>query len=100
MNEVKITLDRERTLKLDLNAMVNFEEATGKSLFNFNTKNISTKDIRALLWACLLRDNKDLTLEKVGELVTFDNLKMVSEKIQEVFITAFPEAKSDEAPLA
>ena len=100
MKEVKITLDKERTLKLDLNAMVAFEDATGKSLFNFKVNNISSKDIRALLWSCLIRDDKTLTLEQVGELVTFDNMNLISEKIQEVFEATMPEAKEDDAPLA
>lgn len=100
MKEVKITLDKERTLKLDLNAMVAFEDATGKSLFNFKANNISSKDIRALLWSCLIRDDKALTLEQVGEMVTFDNMGLISEKIEEIFDASMPEGKEDDTPLA
>lgn len=93
--DVKIMLDRERTLRLDLNAMISYEDATKKSLFDgsFQGANFSAKDMRAMLWACLLHDDPTLTLEIVGSLISVDNMTDVASKLNETFEVAVPKAK-------
>lgn len=133
---IPIDLDRRRYLLLDMNAMVEFEEATGKSLLDpwerdekgdliqlrdengellwlldesgepilskgkripiYQPKNLTTKDIRALLWACLLDDDPDLTIKEAGKLIHPGNLAEVNRKISEVQRRAFPEKQEDE----
>jgi hypothetical protein len=79
-----ITLDKERHLKLDLNAMVKFEEVTGKSLFNQNAlSELSSIDMRALLWAGLAHEDPTLTLTDVGALITLENMDIVAKAITE-----------------
>ena len=97
---VSITLDRKRNLLLDLNAMVSFEEATGKNLLQGITPdNLSAKDLRGLLWACLLHEDKELTLEKVGEMVHSGNMESIATKLSSAWEVAMPEGDKD-APLA
>jgi len=92
---VPIELDKPRNLCLDLNAMVLFEEATGKSLFDKGTLNsMKAKDTRALLWACLKREDPNLTLEDVGKMIDSSNIAEVSQKLMEALAVAIPE-KSD-----
>lgn len=99
---VTILLDRERRLKMDLNAMATFEEETGKSLLSgFNAAEINMRDIRTLLWVCLRHEDPALTQENVGAMVHAGNLQLASEAIVNVFGMAMPvqEAK-EEPPLA
>jgi len=98
--EVKITLDKERTLKLTLNSMVAFEEATGKSLLNgsFNPAKMTAKELRAMLWACLLDDDQTLKAEDVGKMITSDNMVEISQKLNETFEVALPGKSENPLP--
>jgi len=91
---VKITLDKERTLKLTLNAMVDFEEATGKSLMRgtFKSSKMSPRELRVMLWACLRDEDPELTQEQVGSWITVGNLMEVTAKLNEAFEVAMPES--------
>ncbi len=102
--EVKITLDKERTIRFDLNAMCSYEEVTGKNIFANALNSLSAQEVRAMLWACLISEDPDLTLEYVGSLVDLENMAQVAEKLNEAFTIAMPdneakEAKEDTAPL-
>jgi len=108
----KITLDKERHLKYDLNAMIVFEELTGKDiieLFDGAFKKIkaakegkavkgkifSLADTRALLYAGLKHEDPALTQEKVGEMIDLYGIKPLSESI----IIAYSKGnKKDEEP--
>ena len=78
---VAITLDRERNLRLDLNAMSNFEDLTGESLFTIGEKMNQARNIRALLFSCLKSAKEEVTLEEVGDMIDIENFAYVSEKI-------------------
>lgn len=97
---VKITLDKERILKFDLNAMVAFEEATGKSLMDgtFESSKMSIRDLRAMLFACLLHEDDALTEKQVGSLITPDNMLEVASKLNDAFEVAMPESEGKETP--
>lgn len=101
---VKIALNgKERTLKLDLNAMVAFEEATGKSLMSgtFKSSKMSPKELRAMLWACLIHEDEALTPQQVGSWITVGNLMEVTGKLNEAFEVAMPEGEGKKtSPLA
>ncbi|AMU86679.1 hypothetical protein [Dehalococcoides mccartyi] len=94
VKNIPITLDKVRNLRLDLNAMVLFEEATGKSVFKIGA-DMSARDIRALLWACLRHEDKNLTVEAVGQMVTPENIPDLSAQLIEAFNTAMPEPESE-----
>lgn len=90
---VKVTLDKERNLLMDLNAMVAFEDATGKSMLNMETwKSLSAKDIRALLWACLIHEDKILTIEQVGKMIHAGNINEIQGKLNGTWGNAMPES--------
>jgi hypothetical protein len=80
---MKITLDRERNLKLNMNSMRYFEEITGDSLFKIG-ENFSATHLQALVYACLRHEDKELTLEQVGDMIDMDNMQEVSEAIGEM----------------
>lgn len=100
----KVKLDKERNLVLDLNAMVAYEDAVGESLFTAESlAHLSARQVRALLWACLLRDDPDITQEKVGEFITPKNFALVQKALEVAIGEAASEPKGGEeaaAPLA
>ncbi len=79
---------------LNLNAMINFEEVTGKELMNIKEGDtFSLKEIRALLWAGLHEEDEGLTLENVGKLITPGNMQKISNKIMEAYDNVMPEGE-------
>jgi len=91
-----LELDKKRAYDINLNALINFEEATGKSLMKMKAGDeFSLKDIRALLWAGL-NEFEEISLEEAGSLVNIHNIEKVSKKIMEVYENAIPEAKGSE----
>lgn len=99
---VPITLDKKRHLLLDLNAMVAFEEATGKNMMHgLDAARMTAKDFRAFLWASLLHADKALTLEDVGAMIHTGNMEDITNRLLETWNVAMPEGKEGtEDPLA
>lgn len=86
---ISITLDRERNLRLDLNAMSVFEDVTGKSLFTIGEGLQEARNVRALLYAAMKSAGEDVTLEQVGENITMHNFSMVSEVISKLMTVSY-----------
>ncbi|MGV2685135.1 hypothetical protein GNF82_12120 [Clostridium perfringens] len=81
--KVKITLDKERTLYFNLNALVSLEEQ-GVDVSKLD-QGIKMSQIRGILWAGLIHEDADLTMDQVGEMVDFDNIEEVSKAISAAF---------------
>jgi DNA-binding phage protein len=79
---VSITLDKERHLLYDFNALASLEDA-GYTITEAMEQigKGSAKAIRAFLWAGLLHEEPSLTLEAVGKMITLQNLAYVAEQI-------------------
>jgi hypothetical protein len=84
---------KTRHFKLDMNAMAVYEWLTGKTIFNQNTEDIGVSDIRALLYALLIHEDPDLTLEQVGSMVDISKLDDISDKLTEAFEAILPGAE-------
>jgi hypothetical protein len=98
---VPVMLDKERHLKLDLNAMVRFEEATGKSfLKGFDTDNLTAKGMLSLFWACLLHEDPALTQEQVGSWIDATNMTALSDAMNKAISVSLPEKKETVDPNA
>ena len=92
--KVAITLDKPRTIMFDLNALAAFEEVTGKSFLNgLSIQALTTKDLRALIWAGLLHEEPELTLQYVGSIVHAGNLADIDRQIGIAMGLAMPDAK-------
>ena len=87
--EIDPRIDR---LVYDLNALIHFEEATGANIADMDWKQLGRdyKMQRALLWAGLLRNNPDITLEQVGALVDMANAKDIGLKMVRAFAAGMP----------
>lgn len=95
MTPVTIDLDRPRTLRYGLNAMVALEER-GIILGKTDLEKPST--IRALLWAGLIHEDPSLTEEQVGEMVDDPRaLLRVSQAVVRALAGAQPDAPKGKA---
>ena len=84
-NMVKIELaGQERHLYYNLNSLEIIEDLTGSTLDKV-TKNISMKTLKAWVYAGLVHEDKDLTVEAVGEMIGFEDIQVVSEAIGQAF---------------
>lgn len=82
---VTITLDKERHLKFNLNALILAEQCTGKKLSELGERKDSfdLSFLRAMLYAGLKWEDKELTLEDVGDMIDMENLEEVTNKLGE-----------------
>lgn len=105
--QASITLEgKEYHMRLDLNALSDFESMTGKSIMRgglTDISNLELSDARALLWACMVQEDESLTIRQVGRLISVNNLAELVETIQSLVSGAMPEApeegQQDASPL-
>ncbi len=98
---VEIELDKPRKLLYDLNAMAGFEKETGKSFLDLSKEKMTATLIRAILWAGLIHEDKALTVEKVGSLITPSNMLDIQDKVMEAQTLNMPKAEGgSESPNA
>ena len=75
----KIKFDKERTLRLDLNALCRAEKVTGRNFLLGGLANPDYNAILALIWAMLLHEDPKLTFEEVGS--WFTSFALVQEAV-------------------
>jgi hypothetical protein len=91
---VTIMLDKERHLKLTLGGMKAFHEITGKSfLKGFDVESINESELIALIWGCLLWEDRALKLEDVGFMLDGGSLVEIQEKLLQAIKLASTEGK-------
>jgi hypothetical protein len=84
MQPITIQLDKERHLKLTLGGMRRFQEETKKSLLKgLNAESMTEADAIALIWACLIWEDRDLKIEDVGYMLDPGIYNEITEKIIE-----------------
>jgi hypothetical protein len=86
MKGIPILLDRERHLRMTLNAMIQFEELTGKEFTKLKLSEMTIKDMRVLLWLCLLWEDSALTEEEVGAMIGLDNMAAVFDAVAQLTV--------------
>ncbi len=91
--------DKERTLRLDFNALSKAEEVTGKNFVEVLTwQELNAREVRALAWACLVHEDPALTIEDVGRLLTRTTERVVSDALLELYIGEVAAAGIDKDP--
>lgn len=92
---VTIELDRPRTLRYGMNALVKIEELTGKPIGKLDLQNISMKDLRTIVYGGLFHEDKSLTPEVVGNLIDeYSTMEEVAKKLGEAMELAFGGGKT------
>ena len=100
---VTIQLDRERHLRVDWNALINLERASGKSVLDPTLwEKPRVKDLRRMLWAALLHEDPLLTETFVGDLVDSANMSTVMAQVTEAYRMSMTPTGggADQGPLA
>ena len=87
---VAIELDKIRMLRYGINALVAIEDLTGKAITALDLANVKMKDLRTIIYAGLSHEDKELTPEKVGEIIdNFGSIEEIAEKVGEAMTLAF-----------
>lgn len=68
--EVKVKLDRERTLRIDFNTFMVMEDVLGESVLGGFGDGMSARQLRALTYAAFVHEDPTLTVEKAGQLLS------------------------------
>jgi hypothetical protein len=91
---------KDRTLTFDFNAICTVEEKTGLNLLQASVSTVEAKNLRALLYASLLRDEPALTINEVGSWIDMKNLAAVRAAILDAWFASVDdgEEKAD-APM-
>ena len=96
---VTITLDKERHLRLTLRGMREFQKQTGLDLLKgFSLSKMSFDDKCALMWACLIHEDKELSFDAFMDIVDISNILPFQEAITKSINESFPD-RDDEPPL-
>src|SRR5678815_1606548 len=61
---------RQRNLRFDVNALADFEQETGMGFAQLMKQKAVFGAARAMLWAGLKHEDRGLTVERVGELLS------------------------------
>jgi len=86
---------RLRQFHFDLNALVLWEENTGRTYEQYDEK--SMKDLRMLVWCGMKIQVPDVTLEQVGSMLTMKNAAAIRAFVDEMITGARPEAEAKNA---
>lgn len=96
MTPVTVDLDKKRTLRYGLNAMVALEER-GVSLTKASDL-AKPRTFRAVLWAGLIHEDPSLTEEQVGAMVEdLSDLPRLAEAVAQAFMQSQPDAPKGKA---
>lgn len=79
---ITLELDRVRTLKFTLNSLEIIEDLTGQSLDKIG-QSMNMKTLKALLFAGLVHEDKELTPEQIGDMIEVGDLERVSQALSE-----------------
>lgn len=94
---VPITLNGKKLhLVYDFNAIARAEELTGLNLFStFDFSHLSVTKFRAMLFASLLKENPEITIEECGDFITAKTLADITIKMVEAWHGSRPEVKEE-----
>lgn len=85
-----VQLDKMRNLKYGMKALSMAEELMGKPIMTLDLNQITIKDIVTLIWCGLVHEDKDLTVDKVMDLIDeYSDIQSVSVIIGKALSEAF-----------
>lgn len=96
--EVEIELDKKRTLRFDLNAYSELDleyEDKNRTYHQIEKDVLRARPyaIKAFLWAGLLHEEPELTLQDVGRMVSDKDIGYVLDKIYTAILDDYPKHK-------
>jgi hypothetical protein len=97
VGSIPVQMDRTREFKIGMKAFMAIEKTLGKSVGELNLKKLTHEEAMIIIWAGILHDDKELTIEKVTDLV---DEHMTPAEITDLLSKAFEVATSKNAPAA
>ena len=99
---IPIELDKPRNLKFTNRAFRLIERETGKNALQGELwTTMSMSDLGVLMWAGLVHEDKNLTLDDADDLLHPGNMHQVIELVTKAWLDAMPQPAKDAAgPLA
>lgn len=73
---MKIQLDKEYEVKLNLGAMCDFEEETGNKITELDLDSMGMTEVRNLVY-CMIQDEEKPTKSQLGKMISMDKLKEI-----------------------
>ncbi|MDE1161927.1 MAG: hypothetical protein PW792_08265 [Acidobacteriaceae bacterium] len=87
---------KKRKLLFDFNTVIRVDELTGLNLLRAVVSEVEAKNVRALLYASLLHDDPDLTLEEVGSWITIRNMSSVQTAIRTAWFASVEDLEAED----
>lgn len=85
---ITVELDKVRNLRFTLNSLAEIEDKLGVPISKLAEVELGVKSVRIMLWAGLIHEDPELTEREVGNMVDFDNIEYVQNKVAEAFASA------------
>lgn len=87
MKKVDIMLDKPRTLAYPVYSLIKLKKEHGIELKDLQDKEKAEdlETILAVVWAGLIHEDTDLTMEELGFMLDITQLPEISQKVAEVF---------------
>jgi len=91
-----IQLDKMRNFRYGMKAISLIEKKLGKPIGKVDMENLTMEDAAVMIWAGLVHEDKDLTPEKVMDLVDeYSDVQTVLETMGKAFQGAFNQGKAE-----
>jgi hypothetical protein len=96
--QIKITLDKERILRLTMRGINEFQQVTGVDLLTMdNLQDLTPREMTALIWVCL--NDWTVKLEDIPKLIEPIDAIELMKAIIECITNSLPEVKQENVPL-
>ncbi len=90
MSYYPIELDKSRNFKYGMRALDRIEKKLKTKISKLDMENLSIEETATLIWAGLVHEDKNLTVERVMDLIDeHSNMAKVAEVMNEAFSGAF-----------
>lgn len=89
-----VKLDKTRNFRYGMKALNIIEKVLKKNLATLNFEEMSIEETATIIWAGLVHEDKELTVDKVMDLIDeYSSLNEVSESMGKAFVQAFGDGK-------
>ena len=87
IKKVPVQLDKERNLAFPLMSLIRLKKEHGLDVKDFADEKVSQdiENILKVVWAGLIHEDKELTVEDVGYMVDVSELPELAKKLTEIF---------------
>jgi hypothetical protein len=101
---ITVQLDKERHFKYTMKSMSEYKKLTGENLMGKGVleriaENRDPDELTAFIFVGLIHEDKELTVEQVAEMVTFDNITEVFTKAGQA-VSSIKKGETDPLPYA